>query len=531
MTRNGHASPSMRSRGAPEPTAHPEIEPSLGAPEDASALGATSAPAVVSGGLWTLLNRAVPQAQLLALSIITARYLGPADMGRQSYIAFVALALVQAATAGFPGALSRFIGELLGARRAGQAVSLYRFTRRVECAAAVLVLAALVAVAALGGDPSAAWVLAGLSGALAVLQSVPMSLLSGAQRWRQAAIAGLVTGVATVPATLVVLQSGGGIVGLFAVEASAVLVNLVWTAVLARKVGAALPSAEPVPGALRSRFLSFAGSSTMIIVIHFVVWRRSELFVMQSRSTDAEIAFYSIAFAAISGLAKLPETLEAITVPAVANLLGSGEHERIRRGFWRAIRLLAFLTPTLVAGVAVTGPALLRLAYGSAYGGAGRVLLIMLAPLLIQPMLTMSEAILYGLGRPRFIVIAGLAACAVDLVLALLLIPPLNAAGAAIANGAAQLVAGIPCLVLVARLERPVWLHMGPLLRSVALALGVAAAAWAVLAVAGSGVPGTLAAVVAGVTAFTVFALLLRPLADDDAGWLAAALGPSGARG
>src|SRR4051812_16768977 len=475
----------MRFPGAPGPPAAHSEEPSRGEPDAGDLLGATSAPAAVSGGLWTLLNRAVPQAQLLVLSIITARYLGPNDMGRQSYIAFVAIALVQAATAGFPGALSRFIGELLGARRGGQAVSLYRFTRRVERIAAALVFAALAAVAAFGADPRAAWVLAGLSGALAVLQSVPMSLLSGAQRWRQASIAGLVTGVATVPATIVVLHAGGGITGLFAVEAAAVLVNLVWTAILARQVAVFLPPAEPVPDVLRSRFLSFAGLSTVIIVIHFVVWRRSELFVMQSESTEVEIAFYSIAFAAISGLAKLPETIEAITVPAVANLLGSGEHERIQRGFWRAIRLLAVLTPTLVAGVAVTGPALLRLAYGDEYTGAGPVLLVMLAPLLIQPMLTMSEAILYGLGRPRFIVISGLAACVVDIALALVLVPSLDALGAAIANGASQLVAGVPCLVLAARLEGPVWLLRGPLVRSVVVALGVAAAAAAVLLAAG----------------------------------------------
>ena len=95
-------------------------------------IGETSAPSVVSGGLWTLLNRVLPQAQLLVLSIIVARYLGPTEMGRQSFIAFVSIALVQAATAGFPIALSRFVGELLGARRGGEALSLYRLTRRVE---------------------------------------------------------------------------------------------------------------------------------------------------------------------------------------------------------------------------------------------------------------------------------------------------------------------------------------------------------------------------------------------------------------
>ena len=78
--------------------------PSL--PEPELDLGATSAPAIVSGGLWTLLSRVLPQAQLLVLSIVVARYLGPDEMGRQSYIAFVALTLVQAATAGLPGRVS-----------------------------------------------------------------------------------------------------------------------------------------------------------------------------------------------------------------------------------------------------------------------------------------------------------------------------------------------------------------------------------------------------------------------------------------
>jgi O-antigen/teichoic acid export membrane protein len=505
--------------------------PETTVPDDTEALGATSAPSVVTGGLWTLLNRALPQAQLLILSIVIARYLGPTDMGRQSYIAFVSLTLVQAATAGLPGALTRFVGELLGARRGGQAMSLHRLTLRVEIAAAALLLAAMCATAALGGDLAAAWVLAGVSGALAVLQSVPMSLLAGAQRWRAASLPGLVTGVATVPAMIVVLGAGGGITGLFAVEALAVFANLIWTAVLARRVEVRLPAPEPADPELRRRFLSFAGNLTIIVVIHFVVWRRSELFVMQHYSTDAQIAFYSIAFAAVSGLAKLPETIEAITVPAVANLMGTGEHERVRRGFWRALRLLAVATPPLVAGVAVTGPALLNLLYGHAYAGAGAVLLAMLAPLLVQPMLTMSEAILYGLERPRFIVKAGLVACVVDIGLAFALVPRLDALGAAIANGVSQLVAGVPCLVLAARLHRPLDLAVAPLLRGLGLACAVAAASGAVLLAFGTGAVPTLAAVAAGAAAFVVLGRVARPLAADDAAWLAGALGDAGARG
>jgi O-antigen/teichoic acid export membrane protein len=489
-------------------------------------LGATSAPSVVSGGLWTLLNRLLPQVQLLALSIIVARYLGPDDMGRQSYIAFVSIALVQAATAGMPAALMRFIGELLGARRGDHALSLYRFTRRVERVAAGLVLATLVAVAQLGGDPRAAWILAGLGAALAVLQAVPMALLAGAQRWREATLPGVVTGVATVPLILIVLEGGGGIPGVFAVEAAAVFANLLWTSALARRVEGQLGEMEAAPRELRRRFLSFAGSTTLIIVIHFVVWRRSELFVLQQYSTDAQIAFYSIAFAAVSGLSKLPETVEAVSVPAVANLVGTGEEERIRRGFWRAMRLLVLATLPLVAGVAVTGPPLLTLAYGAEFAEAGDVLLVMLAPLLLQPMLRVSEGILYGLERPNFIVVAGLAACVVDIALAFLLIPGLDAVGAAIANGAAILVAGVPCLVLAVQLHRPIDLPVAPLLRAIVLALLVAGASWAGLEGLGTG-----AAVVAGTLAFVAFAMLLRPLTAEDSAWLASALGEGGARG
>jgi O-antigen/teichoic acid export membrane protein len=446
-------------------------------------------------------------------------------MGRQSYIAFVSIALVQAATAGFPIALSRFVGELLGARRGGQALSLYRFTRRVERFAAALCVLALGTVALLGGEPRAAWALAGLSAALAVLQAVPMALLAGAQRWREGSLPGLVTGVATVPLTIVVLEAGGGITGLFGLEAAAVFANLVWTSALARRLASRLPEHEPAPAELRRRFLAFVGSTSLLVIIQFVVWRRSELFVLGYYSTDAQIAYYSIAFAAISGLSKLPETLEAVAMPAVASLVGKGEHERIRRGFWRAMRLLVPITLPLVAGVAVTGPALLRLAYGDEYSDAGPVLLAMLAPLLLQPMLRVSEGILYGLGRVKFIVVAGLVATVVDVALAFALIPSMDALGAAIANGAAILVAGIPCLVLAIDLHRPIDLPARPLLRTLPVALAVAAAAWAGLQV------GAVLAVLTGTLAFLAAALVLRPLPAEDAAWLSRGLGEAGPRG
>lgn len=506
----------------PDPTRTPAT------PDVPDDLGVTTGSRVVSGGLWSVLSRIVPQLQLLALSIIAARFLGPDGMGRQSFIAFVALSVVLVATAGLPASLSRFVGELLGARAGGVALGVYALTWRVEMAAAVLASATLGTAALLGSEPEAAWALAGVTAGLAVLQSVPQSLLSGAQRWREATVVGVTTGVAAVPVTIAVLAAGGGITGIFAVEAATVAVNLVWTSALARRLVSALPPVTEIPPEVRRRFVSFAAVSTGLVLIQYVIWRRSELIVLDRVSSDAEIALYSIAFAIVFGLARIPEAVAKVTMPAVATLVGAGELDRVRSGFWRATRLIVFMTPPVVAGAAVTGPPVIELAYGPEFAGAGDVLLVLLVPLLVLPLLMTSEALLFALARLRFLFAVSLAATVVDVALSVVLIPRLDAVGAGIANAAAQLTAGVPCLVLAARLHRPVDVAWGPFARGLGLAAAVAAAAWLALDLAGDGLPGVALGVLAGVAVFVAGAALARPLPAGDAAWLAAALDGDG---
>ena len=235
--------------------------------------------------------------------------------------------------------------------------------------------------------------------ALSVLQAVPRRCWRARSAGARRRFPGLVTGVATVPAVDRRARAGGGITGLFAVEAVAVFVNLLWTRALARRLDVQLPRAEPIDPELRRRFLSFAGSTTIIVIIRFVVWRRSELFVLQHYSTDSQIALYSIAFAAVSGLSKLPETVETVAMPAVANLVGTGEEERIRRGSGARSAARARDVATRRgrrrrgSGVARAG---LRLRVrGRRAGAAGDAL-----PLLVQPMLRVSEASCTASGGP-----------------------------------------------------------------------------------------------------------------------------------
>jgi O-antigen/teichoic acid export membrane protein len=479
---------------------------------------------VVTGGLWGILGGTLPQVQLLVLSVVAARFLGPDGMGRQSLIAFVGITTVMVATAGFPLSVSRFVGELLGAREGGVALGLYRWTWRVELVAAAIAAASLVALGLFGSQPALAWVLVGVASGLAVLQSVPQALLVGAQRWREATVVGLVIGIAVVPATIAILAFGGDITGFFAVEVVAVAINLAWTSHLARGVAAHLPAPERASPELRRRFLGFAGISTVNVLIQYVVWTRSELLVLDRVSPDAQIALYSIAFATVAGLARLPEAIARVTMPAVATLIGADELHRVRGGYWRAMRLLLFMTPPVVAGAAVTGPALISLAYGDDFSGAGKVLIVLLAPLLVLPLITTSTALLFAFARLRFLLTMGILATVVDVTLAILLIPRFDALGAAIANGVAQLTAGLPCLWLAARMNAPVDIAWRSLLRGLVLALAVGGVAGATLLVLGDGPAGALGAVLAGLVLFVLLAPVVRPLPSSDVAWLAGAL-------
>ena len=287
--------------------------------ETAPAFGAeaTTGSSVVRGGLWKMTSNALPQVYALVISVAAARYLGPDGMGRQSFIAFVEISVIELLTSGFATSLQRYVGESVGAERGAQARWLARATFRILLAAAVLGGGLLVALGLLGSEPRAAWILAGVAAFSGVLASVPGAILTGLQRWRDATLAGLVTGGLGTVATVLVLVLGGRISAMFAVEAGMLLLVLVWTGILARRsLTAVSTELEPAPS-LRRRSLRFAAYSSLSGLLYLIVWRRSEFFFLNHYSSDSEIAFYSIAFALVTAVVRLPSAMGQVLAPAV----------------------------------------------------------------------------------------------------------------------------------------------------------------------------------------------------------------------
>ena len=270
---------------------------------------------------------------------------------------------------------------------------------------------------------------------------------------------------------MVVLALGGGITGYFAVELAVACVNLVWTQRLAARLRAELPEPAPIEPERRRELRSFMQASTFFAVIEFVVLSRSEVVFLSHYSGPVQVGYYSVAFAAAAAAARVPAMITSVAMPAVATLHGAGEHDRIRGGFWRATRLLVALCPTLVVAAAVLGTDLLGIVYGAEFHDAEPVLVILLAPSILLPIAGMADAVLWILGRIRFLVIWGTIAAVVNIGLAFVLIPLLDAIGAGIVNVVAQLVAGVPALWLAARILAPAgvpsWLVRNSLLTAV----------------------------------------------------------------
>jgi O-antigen/teichoic acid export membrane protein len=479
---------------------------------------------VLRGGSWNLVGLFVPQLALLVLSVAAARFLGPDQFGRQSFIAFVEVSVVMLLAGGLPLALTRYAGDALGRGRSGVVVGLARWVGWMAIAGAAIGAAIMVGFGVAGATPRAAWFLAAVVVAASLIQRVPSAVLNGLQRWRAASVVGVVMAVVAAGATVAVLWAGGGIVGMFAVEAAVTLASLVWLWSLSRRAEATLGEPRAVDPELRRDFLRYAFIATLGVILTFVVWRRSEFLFLNHYSTDSEIAVYSVAFSAVAALLLIPQAIVGVLLPAVATLLGAGATERIRQGFERAIRLLLVLTLPMTALAIALGPLALRLVYGEDFSGAGPVVVLLLLPLPIVTLMNLSKVVLAGMGRQRFQLASGAVGAVANIGLDFALIPHYDAVGAALANAGGQLVSGLPVLVYAIRRIGVRHWEPWPLARTLLASIAAGLGGWLVQHWLG-GVAGLLVGLTVATALFAALAVALRILTVSDAVWLDDMLG------
>ena len=484
------------------------------------AAAATTGASVLRSGIWSVASKSLPQLFGLAVSITGARILGASGFGRQSYIAFVAASVIYLLGLGIPLSVMRQVGESVGAGRAMQARGLVRWSWRFAFAGSIVGFVAILVVALSGARPEAAWVLAAFIVAIGVLTQIPDAVISGLQRWRDSSIIVLcASGLGTVT-TVAVLEAGGGITGMVAVQlAVSCGIFAAMMPIARRRLGQIAPGIED-PGALRGRTLRYAGSVITGSLFTLVVFRRSELFFLDHYGSSRDIALYSVAFSLMSALVLIPQSLATVVAPAVATIFGGGQTERIRSGYSRALRLLLLVGLPVVAAGLILGPELLTVMFGRAFRGSRIPLLILLAPFPLIPLMNATFSLIVGLGKMRFPLVAGAGTVALNVTLDLALIPHYHVNGAAIANASAQGVTAITILFYGVRLVGGVRWHARSLVRMLLCSFSAGAAAWGVLSVLKGGAGGLVAGAAAGLAVFVTVASFLGVLPGEDARWL-----------
>ncbi len=487
--------------------------------EPTSSVEELSGHSLLSGGVWVIASRALPQIYVLVSSVLIARFLTVGDMGRQSYISFISASLVMVCSFGLSGALVRYGGELVGQDRLGVLRGLIWWSTKIQVFGALLTGVIMVVIGAFSHDMQASWTWAAVATAFATFQNVPNGVLSVLRRWKEASIITLAIGLAFTVGIAGVLALGGGIAGVFAVGAVLSIVATAWTSWIALKVlNSVAPRSEPYEE-LKRPMIGYSATIWAGFLLTLVVLRRSEFFFLDRYSSAQAIAYYSVAFAVVAGVGSAVESLSGVVAPTVASLHGSGDSVRISSGFSRASRLVILVCVPISAFGIVFGPPLIRLVYGGDYARTAGPLRIMLLAFPVIALMSLCSGLLWGVGYVKAWLIVFCFAAVVDVGLDVLLIPGHAEVGAAWANNTAQVVASVMIVAYTVRKFGPLEWQGLVLARAVIASALAAGAGWLCVSVVG-GAEGIMAGAVVATLLFLLFSRLLRTVPHDDARWI-----------
>lgn len=470
---------------------------------------------VFRAGLWLSASGLFPVVTTAALSVVIARVLGPEDLGEQSLIAYVgslAFGLLVASL------VDAGIRTLAAARGAGDLADADRLTRWIGAGLLLgsVVAASIVAMVGLLRPDALPWLL------------LAATMLVDARGWSKATDVIAHRGWGPVSARRLPAQLGGqlagiaavflgwGIAGVFGaglVASVLLLVSLVRLAGPRRRV-----PWGPFPKAL----LRMWGLFALAQAITQVVGARIEFIFLDVFSDTVEVAMYSVAFMVVTTVALIPASMVGAAMPGLAAMSGAGRLDDVRASVARGTRVVAVTALPITAAVASLGPSLVLLVYGSEFREAAEIVPLMSTILVVAPISSVSVAYWTGRGMLRAMLITSAVGGALDIVVALSLIPSFGAWGATVANVVGQVIAAGALGVVTWRECGRFPLAFGGWLRMAVLSAVSAAAAWFAVET----IPGWVGLVVGAAVLSVVLAagaLAMRVLTPGDARWAASA--------
>ena len=386
----------------------------------------------VRGAAWTVVHTLVSVPVAFIVNLLVARVLGVSDYGRLAYLTAVMMVATGVLTLGLRSALVQFGAKAHAAGRRDEVrhlLSVSQGFRLIVAAPAltVLVLALvdvgpiLLAVAVVFGI----WVPAGLSGATASLQIE--------NKTSAEAKITMLASLATQAVVLVALYAVGTADAVWAARIVLEGILVAFALVPMARVYRAAVLRPRLPRGFPPGFWRFGVPAGLAGLVAMLVLSRTEVFFLTWLSTAGAVGIFALAFGLAQHLFAPAQAIMGPLIPAVSGLREIDEAS-VGRAFTRTLRAGSTIVAVLCATVLPPLALLVPLLYGSDFAEA--------APLVVVLGLSMGFLVAAGpvsafvLARlsARRILSANLLALAIDLVLAVSLIPVLGAWGAVVAN-------------------------------------------------------------------------------------------------
>ncbi len=469
-------------------------------------------PSVTSNVLWNALNTAGTLVFGLVTSIVLARILGPAEIGRYHYWVWVARFLVLFSSPGLTQAMTRFGAEHLGKGDRQTASALFMRLFVIELAIGTLVAASTFIYALTAPlQEVTALVLVALSVLPAVVERHFHAAVTGSQDFRFLSQIGLTANLLFSVTAIVAVSLGFGLHALLLILLARRVVQLLL-------IGWKLPvyfslrgaHRIPMPPDLLRRVLLYCRDVTLILIIDSILYDRSELFFLRRFATDSEIAYYSQSFELAIKAMAIPAIVSGVLIPSFSSLVGQQDRKRFGDLHYSSYRILALIAMPIGLGGAAVAPAFVKL-YGPDFFEMAPVLAILLVGNIVGALAAISATVLHSVERQNIIVRLGFTVAVINIGLDFLLIPSFGAVGAAIANSGSQLISGVVGIAYTVHyLDLP--FPFRALGRIGLAALASAAAAWLVSLWLG----GLVLAIFAGILAYPVALRFFAALDESD---------------
>jgi O-antigen/teichoic acid export membrane protein len=473
---------------------------------------------LASGAAWAQVARLTEIASSLVLSLLLIRALGPAHYGEYSFLVNVAAFGAALLSLGFPDTVMRFVSVLLARRELDQ----IRFLLRRIVLLRVVVYLVGIGLLYLFKDAAASLHI-GLAGrywaAIALLLvsqgaiEFTTSYAYARLRARDVAVARTVGQVLAVAffAAVVLLGLTDVLTAVFTVAisylaAAVILFGQGLIGVLVRGESKPL-SLRPVAGFALGAWaitLGAGGLAGQVDVVLLGALRRDAV----------QIALYSVATLVFVKLGTFLGGWAGTATSSFADIHTRRGVETTRRLLGVYLRFQVLLSLVVYPPVILVSGLITNVVFGAGYGGAASLMRVYGALWLVSALMAagipLSLLLALGYQRQAFWIRAGTGL--LNVVLDVVLIPPLGALGAILATGFANALAHLLDLAVVgARVGSAFpWVFAGRLLVASGVAYGAA------FFVAGQGLLGELAAAVLYGLVFVGLLYLLRPVTAED---------------